>query len=71
MRLIRTNFRYGKGLRGLGDPLPCSQMPAGVVQNPGVNCVADPWYAWFLTTTGMIVTGGALAAIYFFRHKSK
>lgn len=71
MRLIKTDFHYGKSLRGLGDQLPCSQMPAGVAQNPGVNCIADPWYAWFLTTTGMLVTGGALLAVFYFRHHSK
>lgn len=76
MRLINTNYRYGKSLRGLGrgglgDLIPCSQQPPGVVQNPGVNCAADPWYSWFTTTTGMLVTGGALVAVYVFRKKKK
>lgn len=68
MRLINTNYRYGKSLRGLGDLIPCSQQPPGVIQNPGVNCAADAWYSWFLTSTGMLVTGGALVAIFLYRH---
>lgn len=76
MRLINTNIGYGRSLRGLGrgslgDLIPCSQQPAGVVQNPGVNCTADSWYSWFLTPTGMLVTGVALVGVFYYRHHHK
>jgi hypothetical protein len=68
---LNMNYSYARALRGLGDLIPCSSQPAGVVQNPGVNCLADPWYAWFLTTTGLLVTGGGVAAYFYFRKKKK